>query len=360
MSARRLKRSLAGLLLAALLLFFFFRGVDWQVLGATLRSAHPGWLAGCVVGSVLTFAARAWRWGNLLAPVVRVRFWRLFSVTYVAFMAALLIPRAGEVLRPYLIGREHRVPFSAAFASIVLERLLDLIAVLVLFGLYLYALPAPAAQTSGPLMRLLEIGGAVTGVAALAIGGLLLAFHVHAERTMRVADRLLYRLPERFAALASRALRGFGAGLAVLKASPLQLAIIFGESIALWLTIGLSVYSSYRAFGVELPFHASFLVMAFLTVGVSIPTPGMVGGFHEAYRLALVQVFGVAANTAVAGGIAMHLLTNVPVLVFGLAFLSREGLTLGGVTEMSDEAASTPQSPPAAELAPAAHAERRP
>jgi hypothetical protein len=63
----------------------------------------------------------------------------------------------------------------------------------------------------------------------------------------------------------------------------------------------------------------------------------MVGGFHEAYRLALTQVFGVAAGVAVAGGITMHFLTQLPVLVIGLALLGREGLTLGKVAQMSDQ-----------------------
>jgi uncharacterized membrane protein YbhN (UPF0104 family) len=210
--------------------------------------------------------------------------------------------------------------------------------VVFLFALYLYVLPAPASQTQGELMGLIKLGGGLTGLAAVAVTAVLIGFHVHAERTVGLLDRVLFKLPERLAAPVSRGLRSFAEGLGVLRASPLQLARIFAQSLLLWLVIAAGAHWSYRAFDVELPFHAAFLLLAFLTVGVAIPTPGMVGGFHEAYRLGLTQVFGVAAGPAVAGGLSMHFFTNLPVLLIGLALLGSEGLTLGKVTEMSEKA----------------------
>jgi len=333
---KRAGRLVLGGVLAFGLLAFFFKGVDRETLAGAFREARPGPLVLVVLASILTFAIRAWRWGRLLKPVVEVRFWRLFSVTYVAFMAALVVPRAGEVVRPYLIARDHKLPFAAAFASIILERLVDLMTVLLMFGAYLYLLPVPDAQATGPWMGVLKLGGALFGAGSLALGALLLAFYVHSERTLRWLQGLLGRLPARLAEASGRALAGFAAGLGVLKASPRQLGVIAAQSLLLWQVIALTVHFSYRAFDVSLPYHASFLVIAFLTVGVAVPTPGMVGGFHEAYRLALTQVFGVAAGVAVAGGITMHFLTQLPVLVIGLALLGREGLTLGKVAQMSD------------------------
>lgn len=336
-ASKRVVRLLAGLLLAAILLAFFFRGVDARALLRVLRQADPLLLGGVVLSSLATYAIRSWRWGDLLSPVVTVRFRHLVSATFIGFMAGLLIPRAGEVVRPYLVGRRYGVSITAAFASIILERLVDLVTVLLLFALYLYALPTPASQVQGELMGLIKLGGGLTGLAALGVTAVLVGFHVHAERTVGLLDRLLFKLPEKIAAPVSRGLRSFAQGLGVLRASPLHLARIFGQSLMLWLVIAAGAYWSYRAFDVPLPFHASFLLLAFLTVGVAIPTPGMVGGFHEAYRLALTQVFGVEAGPAVAAGLAMHFFTNLPVLLIGLALLGGEGLTLGKVTEMSEK-----------------------
>jgi hypothetical protein len=325
-----------SLLLALVLLLVFFRGVDWSAMGRALRAADPVYLGGVVLVTIATYAARAWRWGFLLAPLARVPFHRLFSVTLIGFMTGMLIPRAGEVVRPYLIARSFPVSTSAGFASIVLERLVDLITVLLLFALYLYVLPTPDAQTRGPLLNVLKVAGAAAGAGALFILGVLLAWHRHADQAMRIADRLLRPFPARFAAAVSRAVRSFGEGLAVLKASPSHLAAIMGQSFVVWLLLALGIYWNNRAFGLDLPFHTAFLILAFLTVGVSIPTPGTVGGFHAFYRAALTEAYGVDNDVAAAAGIASHALGSLPVLILGLAFLGREGLTVGKVANMSE------------------------
>jgi hypothetical protein len=318
------------------LLALFFRGVEWGALVAAFRAADPVLLAGVVLATGVTYALRAWRLGFLLAPLARVPFRPLFSATVVGFMAGLLVPRAGEVVRPYLISRRYPVPTSAGFASIILERLADLITVLSLFFVYLYLLPTPSQQTRGTLLGGLKVTGALTGVAVVAILVVLLALHRHADAAVRIAGRVLRPLPERFVVLLTGLLRSFAEGLAVLHASPRHLLGIFGQSVLVWLSICLGIWWNNRAFGLDLPFHTAFLMAAFLTVGVAIPTPGMVGGFHAFYLLALTEAYGVPRDTAAAAGIACHALSNLPVLVLGLAFLGREGLTMGRVADMAE------------------------
>jgi hypothetical protein len=328
------KRLLAGSVFAALLLVLFFRGMDWDALGAALRSADPGRMALVSAITMLVYLLRAWRWGSLLAPLARVPFPRLLSATYVGFMTGLLVPRAGEVVRPYLVSRRYGVGLPAAFASIILERLLDVITVVFLFGLYFYVLPTPAQQSRGPVLDALKAGGAIAGLGAVALVLLLLAFHAHAERAMSVADRWLARLPAGLGTALSRGLRSFGAGLAVLQAPLPHLLMIAFQSLLVWLAIAASIYWNNRAFALDLPLHSAFLIIVFLTVGVAIPTPGTIGGFHEFYLLALTQAYGVDKATAAAAGIACHVLTNLPVLVLGLLFLGREGLSLAGAARM--------------------------
>jgi uncharacterized protein (TIRG00374 family) len=354
-TASTTRRLLLGALAAAALLALFFRGVDWNALGAALRSADRGRLIGVAAVTVVVYALRAWRWGALLQPLARVPFMRLLSATFVGFMTGLLIPRAGEVVRPYLVSRRYGVGLPAAFASIILERLLDVITVVFLFGLYLYLLPVPAAQSRGPFLGALKVGGALGGLAAAALILVLLAFHLHAERAMAVADRWLVHVPAGLGAPLGRALRSFGGGLGVLQAPWPHLLLLAGQSLLVWLGISLSIYWNNQAFGLDLPLHSAFLIVVFLTVGVAIPTPGMVGGFHEFYLLALTQAYGVEKSTAAAAGIACHALTNLPVLLVGLLFLGREGLSLAGAARLGGDAdggdqppmtmASVPQAP---------------
>jgi uncharacterized membrane protein YbhN (UPF0104 family) len=198
------------------------------------------------------------------------------------------------------------------------------------------------------LLGFLKLGGAVAGGAALAVLAVLLLLHGHAEAVVRLLRRVLSPLPARWVDVVAHAVGTFAEGLAVLKASPAHLLVIFGQSLLVWLSIDLSIWWNNRAFGLDLPFHTSFLMVAFLTVGVAAPTPGAVGGFHEFYLLALTQAFGVDKHTAAAAGIACHALTNLPVLVLGLALLGREGLTMGKVADMAEK---PPDGPPEARLA---------
>ncbi len=328
-------RLLLGVLAAVVLLALFFRGMDWAALGHALADARWLPLAGVVFVTVVLYGIRAWRWGGLLAPLGRVRYPDLFSATMVGFASGLLVPRAGEILRPWLISRRYPIPTSAGFATIILERLVDLVTVLALFALYLFVLPAPAAQVRGRLMDLLKLGGAATGAGALAVLVFLLALHSNAERVVGGIERLMARAPHWVADPVGRALRAFSDGLAVLRAPLPHLAGIGVQSVAIWLLIGLAFHLNHIAFGIALPYHATFLLIAFLVVGVAIPTPGMVGGFHAFYLLALSEVFGIEREKAAAAGIAAHALSNLPILVFGLALLGREGLSLGRVAEVT-------------------------
>jgi glycosyltransferase 2 family protein len=339
------RRLAAGAMVAIVLLALVLRGVAWPALFRALRDAHRLPLLGLLILSVAMYAIRAWRWGFLLAPLGRVPFSRLFPVTMIGFLAGLVIPRAAEVLRPYLVSRSHGIPTSAGFATVVVERLLDLLTVLTLFAAYLFVLPVPPQQTHGPLLDLLKVAGAATAAGAIAVVVALVAFHRNAARAMSLLDRVFSRLPPRLAGPAGRGLRAFGEGLAVFQAPFAHLMALAGQSLALWLAIALGFQMNNAAFGIDLPFQATFLLTAFLTVGVSIPTPGMVGGFHAFYVLALNQAFGIPKDTAVAAGLTAHALSNLPVLILGLFYLGREGLTLGKVAAMTEEKAGEGSAP---------------
>ena len=165
----------------------------------------------------------------------------------------------------------------------------------------------------------------------------LLALHANASRVLAVVERLLARAPRWLAEPLGRVLHAFSEGLAVLRAPIPHLAKIGLQSLAVWLLIALGFHLNHIAFRIDLPFPATFLLIAFLVVGVAIPTPGMVGGFHAFYLIALSEVYGIDRATAAAAGIAAHALSNLPILVFGLALLGREGLSLGRVAEVTQD-----------------------
>src|SRR5262249_60493408 len=102
--------------------------------------------------TMMTYALRAFRWQSLLAPIGPARFATAFRTTVIGFGARFLLPaRPGEVLRPYLLARREGLPPTACFATILLERLLDLVTVLLLFGVFV-VLVDPASLAGDPAM----------------------------------------------------------------------------------------------------------------------------------------------------------------------------------------------------------------
>ena len=334
----RLRAALV-LVLTVGLLAYFVRGVDGGAVWAETRHAN-GWLiAAAVVVTLLTYILRAVRWQYLLAPIGATRFGTAFQTTVIGFAVSFLIPRSGEVLRPYLLAKREHLPPTAAFATIILERLLDLITVLLLFGVFVIAVD-PASLSGDPaLYTRVKTGGLLAAAASLAGLAVFFALAGHPERLGRLALKIERILPARLARAVARFVETFAQGLAVMR-QPGRLVVSLLLSFPLWLSIALGIWVTSRAFHMTFGYLGSFLIMTLLVVGVAMPTPGQVGGFHAAYRIAVVTFLGVPEATAVGAAIVLHAVSFVPVTIVGLAFMARQGLSLGRMREMAAETKS--------------------
>ena len=110
------------------LVLWLFRGVNWEAVWKPLQNVH--WTYICLYLAIMLILQflRSYRWELLLRPIVSVGQKTLFSVTSVGFLALLVLPaRGGEFARPYLLSRKAPISMSAALATIVVERILDIL-----------------------------------------------------------------------------------------------------------------------------------------------------------------------------------------------------------------------------------------
>ena len=153
-------RTVLILLLTFGLLAFFFRNADMAGVWAETRRARPGLLGLAVLVTGLTYVLRAMRWQYLLAPIGHARFGTAFRATVIGFAASSLLPaRAGEVIRPYFLARKEHLSATAAFATIILERLLDLVTVLLLFGVFVATMDAGSVSGDPSALTRVKVGG---------------------------------------------------------------------------------------------------------------------------------------------------------------------------------------------------------
>lgn len=309
------------------LLWLFFRNVDFGGLWRALTQAHVGLIAIAVLITLMTYFLRARRWQVLLAPLGHARFRTAFRTTVIGFATTFLLPaRVGEVLRPYLLARQEGFKPTSTFATVVVERILDVVTVLMLFSCSLPFLSVDIGDN-------VRWGGAIAAVLGIAALVLLFVSAGHPERLSNWVAIVARRLPERVGTAITNLARTFAEGLAVMR-RPSRLAIVIMWSIGLWVSLGLQIWVTSRAFDLTFSFPGTFLVMMFLVVGVSAPTPGGVGAFHYAYQYSVTHFFGASPDAAAAAALVLHAVSFVPVTLMGLAFMGQDGLTLGGMKGM--------------------------
>jgi glycosyltransferase 2 family protein len=313
------------------LLWLFFRNVDFKEAWTAIKHAHPGLIAAAIGVTFITYSLRAIRWRLLLLPLGPVRWTTAFRTTVIGFAMIFLLPgRVGEILRPYLLARHEGLKAPSTFATVIVERLLDVVTVLLLFAVSLF-LAGVDVSSQIRLVAGMTAGGSVVALVMLGI------FAGHPERLGRWAGALSRWLPAKIGSAVGGLVQTFVEGLAVMR-SPGHLAAAAVWSVAVWASIAFGIWLTSLAFDLTLSPVGSFIVVGYLAVGVSLPTPGGAGGFHYFYKEALTTFFGADPDVAAAAAIVLHAVSFVPVTIVGLYFMWRDGLTLSGLKGMRAEA----------------------
>jgi uncharacterized protein (TIRG00374 family) len=337
-------RTIVVLAIALALIGLFLYNVNlWGVLSA-IRRARPEWLALSLATTILNLAIRALRWKFLLEPLGATTFANSFRATAVGFAANAVLPaRAGEVIRPYFLARqapydpEGRMTATGAFATIILERLLDTITVLVLLASLVFIFGKDLAGVNPTGFAVVKWAGATAAVVSIVALVVLFLLAGDPERLGRAMTRLERVLPSKLAGLIAGVAEKFARGLGAIRRPGRALAAL-AWSFPLWLSICLGIWSMAQAFQFAIPFTGSFLLLALLTLGVTVPTPGAVGGFHEAFRVGATMFYGAPDDAAVGAAIVLHLFSIGPSLMLGLLFAAQEGLNLGTMQRLADQA----------------------
>lgn len=316
-------------LLAVAILWWFGRHLDWSEVWLWVSHAN-GYLLGLAVLAVsASFLLRAFRWGALLAPLCPARLRDLFIATTVGFGAVFLLGRTGEVVRPVVLPmRDSGIRPSASFVTIMVERIYDLLAVVVLFAANLLWLrPPPNHAIEFGRVR---IAGIVMLVLMLLAVFALTQFRKRSERAITLITRKLEKrrfVPARLSRAIVSIVEQLASALRVLV-NARELAVTMGWTALVWLAIALGNLLVFRAFGLPFGMTETIFVMGWALVGSLVPTPGgAAGAFHAATAAALIFL-GVPRDKAAAVSIVMHLIDFSPALFFGLYYLLRGDISL--------------------------------
>jgi hypothetical protein len=285
-----------------------------------------------------TYFVRALRWRALLAPIAEAGLKPLIAATTVGFGAVFLVGRAGEVVRPaFLPLADRRVKPAASFVTIGIERIYDIVAVVVLFAINLIWFRAPggdpAAYAQVRQAGLVMLAAAIVGVASL------VWFRGRAPAVIGWVGRRFERGPRalrRAGNFLTHVLEQLAGALSVLTDAR-ELAVTVGLTALLWGLIAVANFCVMRAFGLRFGAAETIFVLGWALVGSLVPTPGgAAGAFHVATARGLAFM-GVAAAKATAVSIILHLVVFGPAVFLGLYFFLRSDVKLSNLRRSAAE-----------------------
>jgi uncharacterized protein (TIRG00374 family) len=323
----------AGFALSGLFLWLALAGEDWDAIRASLANVDYTWVALMFPVGAYTLYARSQRWQLLLEKTSgrSVPMLPIYSASAIGFMANMVLPfRVGEIARPWLVSRNVGLPLASTFASVVVERVLDLLA-LAVFGIGI-VLTADSVPDSVKTMAQLAAVIAVVMFAG--------AFLVVARRqlVLPILDELWKRIPK-IGPVVLRLEHEFVDGMESIADFP-TLSKAIAWSLYIWLLVGISFALGFLATGMDVPFvHGGITVATIVALAVSVPSaPAFVGQFEWGCKLALEQIHGVPGSAAIAYSILVHTAQFFTQVILGVVFLAREGLSIRDLSNLKEEA----------------------
>jgi uncharacterized protein (TIRG00374 family) len=327
----------AVLLLTAGLLALFLWNANLSQVWSEIVHARGDLIVAATLGVASTYLFRTIRWQYLLAPIGPTHFNAAFRMTVIGFAASTVLPaRVGEVLRPYLLARREGLSATATFATIILERLLDLITVVLMLASFITIFDPGMTAVDPRLYSAVKIGALGAAALSLVTLGGVLVLSGHPALFDALLERLRGRLPDPLAAKVGSFGRAFLEGLAVIR-RPTRLLNALLLSLPLWLSIATTIWLVPIAFGIAVPFSGSFLLTALLVIGVAVPTPAAIGGFHYFFRIGVMNFYNSPYDKAVGAATILHAISFIPVTIVGLLFMMQEGLGVGRARRLAGE-----------------------
>jgi len=293
---------LIGYTIAVVCLIWVYEGFDWRTEIPKLLRTDWRWVAVAIVTDVLVYMIQGWRWSILLRPLADIPVWRGIQAVYIGLFANEVLPlRSGEVVRAYLMRKWTGLRFSQVAASVITERIMDGVVLVLGFYLATRAVDLPRALDTGAwIMALLILGmAALLAVAVIHKG--------HAKAAMMYSKW-------------SRPFHNMVDAAHVMGNSRTFLLAIPGSAGFMLLQVA-PVYALLRGYGMEVTLTSAAVVIAVLRVVTVVPgLPGNLGTFQAATVLG-AQLIGIGPDEARGFATLLFIVVTVPLWAGGFIAL---------------------------------------
>ncbi|MGY8762551.1 MAG: lysylphosphatidylglycerol synthase transmembrane domain-containing protein [Nitrospinaceae bacterium] len=323
---KKYQQFILGLVIASIALYYSLRNVAFEEVISSFKEMDYIYILPSVVIIILSYVFRAYRWQALLQSSLKVNVSGLFSPMMVGFMGNFLPARAAEILRPYLLSKKYPITFSTAFASIVMERLFDMIMLLLIF-IWVFWFQADIFSSdikfSGLSIQKMAITFGEIGLFCVIF--LLVFIYVLIKRKknlMELVNWFTSFMNKKWSHRIINLIEEFSVGCDVVKNFGTLVKVSI-YSMLIWIGNILYVYPLYFAFGLENKTITSLLILAVMVsiLITVVPTPGFLGSYNAGVLIALHEIMGESEIKSVGLGMVGWALGSGVVIIGGLCFI---------------------------------------
>jgi uncharacterized protein (TIRG00374 family) len=333
MNFKKASKYIIGIVLALLFLYFAFKNVDLQLLVSTLSNANYFWILIFFLIQVLSHIIRAWRWRYLLSHIKQnIPIRSLFSSVMIGYLVNNFIPRGGEIARPYALGKLENISVSSSIATVIVERVLDVLTLLLLL-VFILIYNYDSLIFNFPWLEV----AVIISFISIAIGlGFLVVLSIKTDFAFKVIKKFTSILPNKIGSKIETLIVAFVEGLLVIKNPKSYLNIIVG-TLLLWGAYTMQYYVPFYSFNMvdtySLTFMSALLLNCILAISIMIPVPGATGTYHAFCIQALTGLFFVDMATAAAYSTVTHAVGLIGITVIGLVFFLKDNIKLSNITQ---------------------------
>lgn len=335
-------------------LWLFVRHIEWVLLKKALREANYWFVIPTVILTLLMYAVRALRWRGLLSHIKSIPTMNLLSITCISFMVNNILPaRVGDVLRPFMLYKKENIKFSTSVATVIVERIFDMLGLIIFTVVVIALIPHPSATSHNPLLQVSEnqvntikesiipsLKKWTEVFAAVGVFTIVTLFLVVIKPDFfkKILSRLCFFLPHKLKDKIFGFYESFVHGLKILE-NKTQTVWIFAYSLLIWTIGGVEIYLLSFSFHLHLPFVGACLAAVCLALAIALPqAPGYIGVFHIAVLKSL-DIFGIHTPAAQSYAIVLWGISFFPITIVGFLFLWKEGIAFREVVKLEEEIA---------------------
>jgi uncharacterized protein (TIRG00374 family) len=310
-------------------MYLAFRDVDVNTLVEELKKTNYWYaLLGAFIGVIIGGVIRAYRWKYFLNPIKKnIKFGNLFSSMMIGYMMNSIVPKSGEVSRPVVLAKAEDISRASAFGTIIVERIFDMLSLLVSFVVCLFFYKDEISRSFGEY----ELEKYALYLAIVILIGIIIIVLMlfNLEKSERIIEKITSKiLPAKFNVKIKEIFVSLINGFSFIK-YPRKYFIIAVLTIALWLSYVYSSYVTFKAFDIPLSIFDANLLLTIITFTLVLPLPGnSVGVFHIFCTTTLVNIFAIQRETALGYATVSHLLNFLFLVIIGFYYSIQENIKL--------------------------------